>query len=128
MSKSRSRGQAGGSKAMSLSVLVMVFLLTAVAAFVIMLAFDRRSERARVLRDRLAVLNRAAERSPTEEVAILRDELLSEIPALDKMLRQFSWSGRLQTLLVQAELKTRPGKFLLGCACTSGVLGFIAEL
>ena len=89
---------------MSLSVLVMVFLLTAVAAFVIMLAFDRRSERARVLRDRLTVLNRAAERSPTEEVAILRDELLSEIPALDKMLRQFSWSGRLQTLLVQAEL------------------------
>jgi len=113
---------------MSLSVLVMVFLLTAVAAFVIMLAFDRRSERARVLRDRLTVLNRAAERSPTEEVAILRDELLSEIPALDKMLRQFSWSGRLQTLLVQAELKTRPGKFLLGCACTSVVLGFIAEL
>ncbi|MBV9609685.1 MAG: type II secretion system F family protein [Acidobacteria bacterium] len=113
---------------MSLSVLLLVFLTTAVAAFVIMLGLDRRSDRARVLRERLAVLNRAAERSPSEEVAILRDELLSEIPALDKMLRQFSWSGKLQTLLVQADLKTRPGKYLLVCGCAAGIFGFVAEL
>ncbi len=113
---------------MSVSVMLLVFICTATAAFLIMLSLDRRSDQARVLRDRLATLNRVAARNPSEEIAILRDELLSEIPALDRMLKQFTWSTKLQQLLVQADMKTRPGKFVLMCACSAGILGFVIEL
>ena len=50
----------------------------------------------------------------------MRDELLSGIPALNKMLSNWSFSTRLQLLLEQADLKLRAGKFLLVCACAGG--------
>ena len=49
---------------------------------------DERNARARLLRDRLAAVQKAAERQPSEELALLRDEMLSEIPALDNLLRR----------------------------------------
>src|SRR5205807_6962752 len=48
-------------------------------------AFCTVVRRARLLRDRLTTVQKAAEREPTEELAILRDEMLSEIPALDTL-------------------------------------------
>jgi tight adherence protein B len=113
---------------MSLVVLLAVFLLTALASFALLLAFDARSDRARLLRERLTVLNRVATRNPSEEIELLRDELLSEIPALNRMLQQFSWSGKLQEWLAQADLRIRPGKFLLVGACLAVTLGLIAQL
>jgi tight adherence protein B len=43
----------------------------------------------------------------------LRDDLLSEIPALQNLLRSSASASKLQTLLSQAGMKTRPGKFIL---------------
>ena len=41
--------------------------------------------------------------------------MLSEIPALDNLLRRSSSISNLQTLLAQADVKMRAGNFLLLC-------------
>jgi tight adherence protein B len=47
------------------------------------------------------------------DLGLIRDELLSGIPALNRVLQRWSWSGRLHNLIAQAGLKVRPGKLVL---------------
>ena len=86
---------------------------------------DRRSSRARLLRDRLASVQKAAERKPSEELALLRDEMLSEIPALDNLLRRSARISNLQTFLSQADLKTRAGNILMLCVLSGVAVAFL---
>jgi len=65
-------------------------------------------------------VQKAAERQPSEELALLRDQMLSEIPALDSLLRRSVRIANLQTFLSQADLKTRAGNILMLCVL-SGV-------
>ncbi len=69
-------------------VAIVVFVIVAGAVFLAGSLLDQRNARARLLRDRLAAVQKAAEREPSEELALLRDEMLSEIPALDSILRR----------------------------------------
>jgi tight adherence protein B len=103
-----------------LAMVAIVFVCIMVAVLALGLALDSRSGRAQVLRDRLRAIDSAALRHEDSEVEILRDELLSEIPALNKLLARWSRASRLQLLLDQAGMKLRPGKFLLICACAGG--------
>ena len=104
----------------------LVFVLVSAGIFVAFRIFDKRSERARLLRDRLAAVQKAAERVPSEELALLRDEMLSEIPALDSLLRRSERVGNLQTLLSQADLDIRAGNMLLLCGGSGIVFAVIA--
>jgi len=110
----------------ALLISALVFVLVSAGIFVAFRIFDKRSERARLLRDRLAAVQKAAERVPSEELALLRDEMLSEIPALDSLLRRSERVSNLQTLLSQADLDIRAGNMLLLCAGSGIVLGVIA--
>ena len=101
-------------------IAIAVFVVVSLAVFTIGSLLDQRSARARLLRDRLASVQKAAERQPSEELALLRDEMLSEIPALDSLLRRSARITNLQTLLSQADLKTRAGTILMLCVL-SGV-------
>jgi tight adherence protein B len=83
-------------------IVIIVFVAVAAAAFAVGSLLDRRSSRARLLRDRLAAVQKASEREPSEELALLRDEMLSEIPALDNLLRRSERISNLQMLLSQA--------------------------
>src|ERR1043166_2640547 len=105
---------------------VLVFVLVSTVVFVAFKILDKRSEQARLLRDRLAAVQKAAERAPSEELALLRDEMLSEIPALDSLLRRSERVSNLQILLSQADLDIRAGNMLLLCAGSGIVLGVIA--
>src|SRR5436189_6484358 len=96
-------------------IAVMVFVVVTMAAFVLGPLLDERNARARLLRDRLASVQKAAERQPSEELALLRDEMLSEIPALDSLLRRSGRIANLQTLLSQADLKMRAGTIRMLC-------------
>ena len=104
----------------------LVFVLVSAGIFVAFRIFDKRSERARLLRDRLAAVQKAAERVPSEELALLRDEMLSEIPALDSLLRRSERVSNLQTLLSQADLDIRAGNMLLLCGGSGIVFAVIA--
>jgi len=89
---------------------------------------DERKSRARVLRDRLADTQQVEGTKPLEEIALLRDEMLSEIPALDTLLRRSERVSALQKLLSQADIKTRAGNFLMVCLGTGFVLAFIVYM
>src|SRR5262249_50200293 len=65
---------------------------------------------------RLATVQKAPERDPVEELAILRDEQLSQIPALDNFLRKSERVSAVQKVLAQAGSKMRAGNFLGLCA------------
>lgn len=110
---------------MLLLVVISVFLLVALVVFAIAWTMDQKRATARVLHERLNAVQQAAERQPSAELALLRDELLSEIPALNRLLSRSRRISRLQGFLSQADVKLRAGKFLLICACFSAVFGMI---
>jgi tight adherence protein B len=105
-------------------IAVMVFVVVAAGFFVVASLLDERNARARLLRERLTSVQKAAERQPSEELALLRDEMLSEIPALDSILRRSARISQLQNLLSQADVKYRAGNYLLLCV----VCGVVAAV
>jgi tight adherence protein B len=105
---------------------IMVFVVVAVAAFALAWLVNQRSAQARLIKERLTNERKAPERSPDDELALLRDEQLSEIPALDSILRRSDRISELQTMLTQGALNLRAGNFL-GISALVGVLvGFAA--
>jgi len=110
---------------MTAAITVIVFLVVAVAVFVGGSVLDERRARARLLRDRLADAQKAPQQEPNEELALLREEKLSEIPALDTFLKRSSRISALQRLLSQADMNTRAGSFLLVCFASAAILSAV---
>jgi tight adherence protein B len=108
------------AKLMALLVLVIVSFATFAVAWM----FDRRNSRARIIKDRLAGERKAPERAPEEELALLRDEQLSQIPALDTFLRRSTRASDLQKMLAQADMSLRVSNFL-GISALTGVAATI---
>lgn len=104
------------------------FLFVVAVLYLVFTMIEQRSSRAELLRNRLAALQTAQERHPSPELAILRNELLSEIPALDKLLKRWQRVRLLSRLLNQAGMDLRPGKFMLFSAATCLCFGFAAHL
>jgi tight adherence protein B len=107
---------------------VIIFFVIAAVAFVVGSLLDQRSSRARLLRDRLEAVQKAAERKPSEELALLRDEMLSEIPALDTLLRRSARISNLQLLLSQAGMEMRAGNLLMVCVASAVVFALMVYL
>jgi tight adherence protein B len=91
---------------------VVVFIVVALAAFVAGSLLDQRSARARTIKERLATVQKTPERAPEEELALLRDEQLSQIPVLDSLLRRSDRVSAIQKMLAQAGMTLRAGNFL----------------
>ena len=109
----------------SLLPMVVLFVLVAVAVFAFAYAFDQKTA-GKALSKRLAAVSQAEGRGATEELALLREEIVSEIPAFNRILARYPVVLRLQRLLAQAEVKVLPGKFLLICAFTGALAGTVA--
>jgi tight adherence protein B len=106
-------------------VAILVFVVVTLMAFAVGSLFDQRNAQARLIRERLASVDKAAERAPSQELALLRDEMLSKIPALDNLLRRSSSISNLQTLLAQANLGIRAGNILILCLVSAAVVGMV---
>jgi tight adherence protein B len=91
---------------------VMVFVVVGGFAFGVMWLVNQRSAQARLIKERLANERKGPERAPENELALLRDEQLSEIPAIDMLLRRSSRVSELQKMLAQGGLEMRAGNFL----------------
>jgi tight adherence protein B len=100
--------------------------VVALGAFAVGSFLDQRSSQARLLRDRLSSVEKAAEPQPASDLALLRDEMLSRIPALDSILRRSASVSNLQTMLSQADLGIRAGNILILCAVSTVAVGVIA--
>src|SRR5437764_436650 len=111
---------------MPILIAIAVFFLVALLVFMLGWSLDQRSAKARLLRERLETVEKTAERKPSEELALVRDEMLSKFPALDNLLRRSERISDLQTLLSQAGVRMRAGNVLGLCAVSGAVLGFVA--
>jgi len=110
---------------MPLLVAFLVFVVVTMAVFAAMSLFDERKAQARVLRDRLATVQKPADQ-PAPDLALLRDEVLSRIPAFDTFLRRSERVSNLQKMLAQGNVDVRAGNFLMVCAVSAMVLAVIA--
>jgi tight adherence protein B len=108
-------------------IALVVFVLVALLVFAIGSFLDQRSAQARMLRDRLASVQKA-ETQTGEDLALLRDEMMSKIPALDTLLRRSERMANFQIFLEQSDLKVRAGNLLIFCVISSAVVGVIGYL
>src|SRR6267154_39601 len=107
----------------ALLIALIVFAVVALAIFAVITLFDERRAQARLIKDRLATVQKAAEREPDADFALLRDEQLSRIPAFDTLLRRSARVSAMQESLVQAGMKYRAGNFIALCLVCGGVAG-----
>jgi tight adherence protein B len=105
-------------------IAVLVFVVVALGVFSVASLLDQRSAQARLLRERLATVQESAHQ-PNEELALVRDEMLSKIPALDHLLRRSARISNLQPFLEQANLKIRAGNIVVLCLVSAGILGTV---
>ena len=112
---------------MPLTIAVLVFAVVSLAVFAVLALLDQRQDRARVLRDRLT----NTQTSSTEggqDFALLRDEMMSKIPALDSLLRRSEQVSVLQKMLTQGHVDIRAGNFLMLCIVSAVVFAVLLAL
>jgi tight adherence protein B len=104
----------------------LLALLTFLAVAVIFLGLwlslgaDTRQE---TVRRRVEAVRKAERRGGGNiplDLQLVRDELLSTVPILNRVMMRFSLSGKFRDFLAQSGLKAKPGKILL-LACVIGL-------
>jgi tight adherence protein B len=70
-------------------------------------------EKRRTIKNRLESISEAGRRAPSPELDLIKKELLSDVPAINKILLQFSHSSRLKKLINQADMKLKVSTFIL---------------
>jgi tight adherence protein B len=110
---------------MPIVIAILVFVAVTLLMFAAISYLDDRNAQARVLRERLSTADQIEQRKPADDLALLRDEMLSEIPALDNILRRSARVSALQELLTQGEIKTRAGNFLMLCTVSAIIVAFL---
>jgi tight adherence protein B len=104
---------------MNWSGLILLALLIAALVVGLSLSWGGGDDRMQKLRERLDLVQQAERRAPRASLTLLRDDLLSEVPALQRWLSQAGTGVRLKRWLEQAAVGMRPGKFVLLCAGSS---------
>lgn len=108
-------------------ITITIGILVVFGVFAVAWAIDQRRAQARTILERLASVQQASERSESEELVLLRDELLSDIPILNTLLSKSARVNRLQHFLLQADMQMRAGKFLMVSAACGAVIGLFGE-
>jgi tight adherence protein B len=108
---------------MQLLLAALVFLFVIILILGVAYVFVGQEKEGAIIRGRLE----AIEKGPTFSknalnLDLIRDELLSSIPTLNKLLVRWTWPARLRNFITQAGMQMRPGKLML----ISGVVGFAA--
>ena len=70
-------------------------------------------EKRNKIRDRLESISEAGRRAPSPELDFIKSELLSDVPAFNKILMQFQYTNRLKRLIGQADMKMKVSTFIL---------------
>src|ERR1700729_1203716 len=99
----------------------LVFALTFLIVIVIFLGVwmtiggDTKQE---VVRRRMDAVRKAERRGDVSMgLKLARDEMLSSVPAVHRLMLHWQWSVRLQERIAQAGLKMKAGKLILISAC-----------
>jgi len=99
---------------MALFVSIVAFLTTMCLVFGVWFMAAGAGTKGDVIRQRLDAVRMAERRgSDSPDLKLVRDEMLSTVPLLNRILLQWSWVGGLQKFIYQAGLTVRPAKILL---------------
>jgi tight adherence protein B len=105
---------------MAFLIAFVTFLVAMAICLLIWISLGTDS-RQNLIQRRLDAVHRAEQRGSIDlGVQLVRDEMLSSVPALNRLMMRWAWSTRFKDYVMQAGIKTRPGKILLTC----GVLAF----
>jgi tight adherence protein B len=97
--------------ALLLSILTFLIVVTIVALIWMFVGTDANQE---VVRRRMESVRKAEQRGDASlNLKLVRDEMLSSVPALHRLLMQWTWSSRLRDFVAQAGMKTKPAKLLM---------------
>jgi tight adherence protein B len=106
---------------MALLIAFLTFILAAAACLLILFSFSGSTRQELIQRRMEAVQKVERPGSSNLAVKLMRDEAMSSVPALNRVLLKWSWSARFKEFTRQAGIETRPGKVLL----TSAVLALV---
>jgi tight adherence protein B len=110
---------------MALALSGLTFLVIVLVVGAILFATTGGSAPDKVVAKRLDAIERSAKRgSESLELKVVRDELLSDVPALHRMLLKWKWADKLRNFIGQAGMKVKPGRLIL----LSAVLAIAAFL
>jgi len=105
---------------MQILLAALTFFVAAVAIIAIFLAIQPAGQ-TKVVRHRLEAIEKAERRGHSGlELQLLRDEMMSNVPALHSALQHFGMSRTLRSFIGQAGMNTKPGVLILW----SGILAF----
>ena len=97
--------------ALLLSILTFLIVVAIIALLWMFVGTDANQE---VVRRRMESVRKAEQRGNVSlNLKLVRDEMLSSVPALHRLLMKWTWSSRLRDFVAQAGMKTKPAKLLL---------------
>lgn len=101
---------------MALLVAILIFAVAA-ALFLLIWVFAGSGGTQETIRRRMEAVQRAERRGGDVSLGVnlVRDEMLSSVPAIHRVLLRWSWPSRLRDFLSQAGLKMKPAKLVLIC-------------
>jgi tight adherence protein B len=112
---------------MALLIAFITFVVATIACLLIWFSFTG-SARHEIIQRRMQAVERAERRGSAETgVEILRDELMSGVPAFNRALVKWSWSRHFKDYVAQAGVKARPGEIVLTCAVFAAVGYLVAD-
>ncbi len=110
-------------------IATIVFLAVFAAILLVATALGSRGRQRREAVDRLESMTLDAARNPGDEgLNVLREEMLSSLPWLDRLMQNFDVFPRLRRLLLQTDLKWSVARLMmisLACAVAGGVAAYM---
>ena len=99
---------------MALTIALLALLIAAIVFGAFWLLFGSTTHQ-EVVRDRIDAVRAAEQRGSdiSMDLQLVRDEMLSSVPLINRLMMRLAWTKRLQDFITQAGLKTKPGKLLL---------------
>lgn len=99
---------------MALLIAALTFIASLIVCGVIGLLFGGATN-PQLVRSRMEAVQKADRAGDVSalDLQLIRDEDLSSVPLLNRLMMRLAWSRRLQSLITQAGLQTKPGKILL---------------
>ncbi len=108
---------------MALLLAIVTFLIVACVVFVVWLIVGSGAKQD-IIRERLEAVRQVERRGNlSPDLQILRDELLSTVPFLNRILLKWSWPGGLKKYVNQAGLTIKPAMILL-LSAGMGIAGY----
>ncbi|HLW81395.1 MAG TPA: type II secretion system F family protein [Candidatus Acidoferrales bacterium] len=98
---------------MAFLIATMTFLLVAVILIFIWMSVgtDKNQE---LVRRRMESVQKAEKRGEVSlSLKLVRDEMMSSVPALHRLMMRWSWASKLREILVQAGMEIKPAKLVL---------------